>query len=277
MFDIIIYVVLFFIAIILISGIKINYQWQRAVILRLGKFKRVKEAGLFYMIPFIEKAGRFDTRTHTMDVVPQQIITKDSVTVKVDAVVYYHIKTDEVKKALLNVEDWEEASTALSQTTLRDIIGKHDLDDLLTKKQEIGAEIQKILDRETDAWGIQIETVEIRDVTIPDNMERAMAKEAEAIREQRARITKAEGEMQASNKLKEAGDILLQSKNAITLRQLQTWQEIGAEQNSLIIVVPTDMVSSGNMTGLMALGKEELDKMPKSPSKKGNKNTSRRA
>ena len=225
---------------IFISGIKINKEWERSVILRLGRYKRTKTAGIFYVIPFVEQHGRLDTRTQVMDVERQKIITKDSVTVEVNAMVYYRIKEAEAEKAILNVEDWEEASTTLSQTTLRDIVGKHDLDDLLTAKGVIGDEVQKILDKATDSWGIAVESVEIKDVIIPDTMERAMAKEAEASREKRARATKAEGELEASQKLKEAGDMLAKNKNALILRQLQTWQEIGAEQNSLIIVVPQD-------------------------------------
>lgn len=246
---------------IIMYSIRINKEWERAIVLRLGKFHRTKGPGLFFIIPLIERTGKLDIRTQVMDVEKQSIITKDSVSVGVDAVVYYRIKEKEFEKAILSVERWEEASTTLAQTTLRDIIGKHDLDDLLTEKGTLGEEVQKVLDKETDAWGIKIESVEIRDVIIPDSMERAMAKEAEAIREKRARITKADGEAQASKKLKEASEMLAQSKGALTLRQLQTWQEIGAEQNSLIIVVPTDIVSGQqNLMGYVAVGKQELEK-----------------
>lgn len=248
----------------LVTGIKINKEWERGVIFRLGKYNRTQKAGLFYRIPIIETLQRLDTRTQVMDVKSQSIITKDSVTVEVDAVVYYKIKQKVPENAVLNVEDWEEASTTLAQTTLRDKVGQHDLDDLLTKKEKIGNEIRVVLDKATDPWAIDVEAVEIRDVIIPESMERAMAKEAEAVREKRARITKADGEFQASKKLREAGETLTKGKNALTLRQLQTWQEIGAEQNSLIIVVPTDIVTSKrDITGLIALGKDQLKRIPK--------------
>jgi len=268
MIEIIIGAFIFMVVGVTLSGIRINKHWEKAVILRLGKYKKTKSAGLFYVIPFIESARKLDTRTQVMDVETQEMITSDSVTVQVNAMVYYKIKPDEASKAILNVENWEEASTTLAQTTLRDIIGKSDLDKLLTEKNTIGSAVQKILDKETDAWGIKIETVEIKDVIIPKNMERAMAKEAEATREKRARITKAEGELEASKKLKEAGNIIAQSKNALALRQLQTYQEIGAEQNSLMIVIPSEMVSNPNVIGLAALGESELKKTAKKKEEK---------
>jgi len=242
-----------FLFILVTSSIKINNEWQRAVILRLGRYKRTAGPGLFLRIPFLEKIRKLDVRTQVMDVEKQSIITKDSVTVEVDAFVYYRIKEKEAAKAILNVENWEQASTTLAQTTLRDKVGKHVLDDLLSKKDELGVEIKEILDRDTDNWGIAVSSVEIKDVIIPDSMERAMAKEAEAVREKRARITKAGGEFEASRKLKEASEMLAQSPHAITLRQLQTWQEIGAEQNSLVIVVPSEMAKE---SGVLALANQ---------------------
>ena len=191
-----------FLFILLTTSIKINNEWQRAVILRLGRYKRTAGPGIFLRIPLLEKLRKLDIRTQVMDVEKQSIITKDSVTVEVDAFVYYMIKEKEAAKAILNVENWEQASTTLAQTTLRDKVGKHVLDDLLSKKDELGIEIKEILDRDTDNWGIAVTAVEIKDVIIPDSMERAMAKEAEAVREKRARITKADGEFEASKKLK---------------------------------------------------------------------------
>jgi regulator of protease activity HflC (stomatin/prohibitin superfamily) len=248
--DLLSYWWLFLIAILVISSIKINSEWERAVILRLGRYKRTGGPGLFIRLPFIEKFQRLDTRTRVMDVEKQSIITRDSVTVEVDAFVYYRIKVNEASKAILNVENWEQASTTLAQTTLRDKVGKHALDDLLSKKDQIGKEIKEILDRETDEWGIAVTAVEIKDVIIPESMERAMAKEAEATREKRARVTKAEGELEASKKLKEASEMLAKSPHAVTLRQLQTWQEIGAEQNSLVIVVPSEMANNPSVLAL---------------------------
>ena len=238
------------ILILVASSIKINREWERAVILRLGRYKRTGGPGLFIKLPFVEGFRRLDTRTRVMDVERQSIITKDSVTVEVDAFVYYKIKEKEASKAILNVENWEQASTTLAQTTLRDKVGKHVLDDLLSKKDEIGKEIKEMLDRETDDWGISVTSVEIKDVIIPESMERAMAKEAEATREKRARVTKAEGELEASKKLKEASETLAKSPHAVTLRQLQTWQEIGAEQNSLVIVVPSEMANNPSVLAL---------------------------
>lgn len=246
--------------------VKINKEWEKAVILRLGKYHRTASSGLFIVIPFLEQFGRLDTRVQTMDVDTQKIITSDSVTVRVNAIVFYKIMEDHPENAILKVNDWVEASTTLAQTTLRDIVGQSTLDKLLTKKNEIGESIKKILDKSTDDWSISVNAVEIKDVIIPDSMERAMAKEAEATREKRARVTKAEGELEASKKLKEAGEIISKNKNAILLRQLQTWQEIGAEQNSLIIVVPegTPANSAFGMAPLV-----ELMKKPAKPIKRG--------
>lgn len=264
LFEIFGWIIAIILVIVALSGIKVNAEWERMVILRLGRYKRTAPAGLLYVIPIIERGMRLDTRTQVMDVERQSIITKDSVTVEVDAMVYYRIKEAEAEKAILNVERWEMASTTLAQTTLRDIIGKSNLDELLTEKDKIGDKIQAILDKSTDPWGIKVESVEVKDVIIPGNMERAMAKEAEAIREKRARVTKSEGEVEAAKRFKQASDLLAKSKNALLLRQLQTWQEIGAEQNSLIIVVPSDL-GTDKVLSLTALGREELSKIPKKP------------
>lgn len=240
--------------------LRINKEWEETIILRLGKYHRNKKAGIFFIIPFIEKIYRLDKRTQVMDVKPQEVITSDSVTVQVDAVVYYKIVGP--KKSILNVEEWEDASVKLAQTTLRDEVGKSTLDDLLMKKERVGINIQKRLDKETDDWGIKVENVEIKDVIIPKQLERAMAKEAEAIREKRARITKAEGEYEASRKFRQASEELVKSPHSILLRQLQTWQEIGAEQNSLMIVIPSDIGKEATL-GLAAIGRQELSKIPK--------------
>ena len=247
----------FFGAAVLSLAIKVNREWEEAVILRLGKFQRIVKSGIYLIIPAVEQFYRLSLRIQVMDVPPQKIITKDSVTVQVDAVVYYRIS--DIKKAVLNIENWENASTLLAQTTLRDKVGQHDLDDLLTKKEMLGKEIKDALDPPTDKWGISIEGVEIKNVIIPTDMERAMAKEAEAFREKRSRITKAEGELIASQKLKEAGDLLAQG-SGLVIRQLQTWQEIGAEQNSLIVVVPMDFPITKDAMGLTALGRTVLQK-----------------
>jgi regulator of protease activity HflC (stomatin/prohibitin superfamily) len=173
-----------------------------------------------------------------MDVIPQEVLTKDSVPVKIDAVVYY--KIFDAAKSIIVVEHFGMASTLLAQSKLRDVLGKYDLDTLLSNKEQIGKEILELLQGPTDDWGINIISVEIKNIEVPDNMKRAMAKEAEAIREKRSRLVKASAEEEASKKFAEAARIMAGSSTALVLRQLQTWQEIGAEQNSLIILVPTE-------------------------------------
>ena len=254
-------IILFF---YIVLSIKINKEWERAVILRLGKYKMLKEAGLYCIVPFIERAIKVDLRTQVMDVKPQEIMSKDSVPVEVDAVVYYRVK--EPKKAILNVEDYEDASVKLAQTTLRDIVGKSTLDDLLQRKEKIGEKVQKILDNGTDPWGITVEMVEIRDVILPEMLKRAMAKEAEATREKLARVIKSSAEKDAAKNFTEAAKSMAKAPGALELRQLQTWTEIGAEQNSLMIVIPSQMASKPEFAAaIAALGKGEVEKVkPKS-------------
>jgi len=252
----------------LLSGIKLNKDWERSIVLRLGKYNRDQKGGLYYKIPFIEDHLRVSTREQVMNVDAQNIITKDSVSVKIDAIVYYKIREKHFKKAILNVENWEKASTTLAQTKLRDEIGKKTLDEILENKKEISKEIEKTLDEKTDQWGIKVEAVEIKEVSIPKNMERAMAMEAEASREKKARVTKAEGEEKAAEILKKAGDELGKNKNAMTLRQLQTYQEIGSEQNSMLIVTPVEGMLNQDYSGLASLARNEMEKNSKKDSKK---------
>ena len=255
-------VIMFIILMYIILSIKINKEWERAVILRLGKYKMLKTAGLFVIIPFIERAIKVDLRTQVMDVKPQEIMSKDSVPVEVDAVVYYKVK--EPTKAILNVEDFEDASVKLAQTTLRDLVGKSTLDDLLQRKEKIGEKVQKILDIGTNPWGINVEMVEIRDVILPEMLKRAMAKEAEATREKLARVIKSSAEKDAAKNFSEAAKLMAKTPGALELRQLQTWTEIGAEQNSLMIVIPSKFAAKPEfVTGLAALGQEELKKIKK--------------
>jgi regulator of protease activity HflC (stomatin/prohibitin superfamily) len=223
---------------IVIFGVRIVAQWQIGVVFRLGKYIRQIKPGLNIIIPIIETVRFVDMRIRTMDVIPQEVMTKDSVPVKIDAVVYY--KIFDAAKSIVAVENFGLASTLLAQSKLRDILGKYDLDTLLSNKDQLGKEVLQILQAPTDEWGINIITVEIKNIEIPDNMKRAMAKEAEAIREKRSRLVKASAEEDASKKFMEAAKNIEQAPNALLLRQLQTWQEIGAEQNSLIILVPTE-------------------------------------
>jgi len=223
---------------IVILGIRIVSQWQVGVVFRLGKYVRVINPGLNIIIPALEYVRSVDMRIRTMDVIPQEVMTKDSVPVKIDAVVYY--KIFDAPKSIVAVENFSLASTLLAQSKLRDVLGKYDLDMLLANKDQLGKEVLGALQGPTDEWGINIVSVEIKNIEIPDNMKRAMAKEAEAIREKRSRLVKASAEEEASRKFMEAAKIIAESPNALILRQLQTWQEIGAEQNSLIILVPTE-------------------------------------
>lgn len=219
-------------------GIRIISQWQIGVVFRLGKQVRQIKPGLNIIIPILEYVTCVDMRIRTMDVVPQEILTKDSVPVKIDAVVYY--KIFDAAKSIIAVENFAMASTLLAQSKLRDVLGKYDLDTVLSSKDQIGKEVLVALQGPTDEWGITIISVEIKNIEVPDNMKRAMAKEAEAIREKRSRLVKASAEEEASRMFTNAAKIIAESPNALMLRQLQTWQEIGAEQNSLIILVPTE-------------------------------------
>lgn len=226
----------------IVFGIRIVSQWQKGVVFRLGRLNREIKPGLNIIIPVIEYVKYVDMRTRTMDVVPQEVMTKDSVPVKIDAVVYY--KIFDAGKSIIAVENFRDASTLMAQSKLRDILGKYDLDTLLANKDQLGKEVLAVLQGPTDDWGINIVSVEIKSIEIPDNMKRAMAKEAEAIREKRSRLVKASAEQEASKQFMEAAKVMAESPNAMLLRQLQTWQEIGAEQNSLIVLVPTEFASA---------------------------------
>ncbi|MBM3250415.1 MAG: slipin family protein [Candidatus Omnitrophica bacterium] len=223
---------------IFILGIRVISQWERGVVFRWGKYYREIQPGLTWVIPVIDSIYHIDMRIRTMDVIPQEVMTRDSVPTKIDAVVYY--KIFDAPRSVTAVENFAYASTLLAQSKLRDVVGKYDLDTLLVTKDKIGNEVLNALQTPTDEWGVNIRSVEIKNIEIPDNMKRAMAKEAEAIREKRARLVKASAEEEASKMFSEAARIASENPNALILRQLQTWQEIGAEQNSLIILVPTD-------------------------------------
>jgi regulator of protease activity HflC (stomatin/prohibitin superfamily) len=229
------------VVVICMLGIRIVSQWQSGVVFRLGKFVRLIKPGLNIIIPVLEYVRRVDMRIRTMDVIPQEIMTKDSVPVKIDAVVYY--KIFDAPKSIIAVENFSMASTLLAQSKLRDVLGKYDLDTLLANKDQIGKEVLVALQGPTDEWGITIISVEIKNIELPDNMKRAMAKESEAVREKRSRLVKASAEEEASKKFTDAAKTMEASPNALMLRQLQTWQEIGAEQNSLIILVPTEFAA----------------------------------
>lgn len=228
--------------ILIMMGLRIISQWEKGLVFRFGRVVRELDPGLNVVIPFIDSVYHIDMRIRTMDVTPQEVMTKDSVPTKIDAVVYY--KIFDAQRSILAVENFAYASTLLAQSKLRDVVGKYDLDTLLSSKDKIGAEVLNALQGPTDDWGVNITSVEIKNIEIPDNMKRAMAKESEAIREKRSRLVKASAEEEASNMFNRAAEIIAKNPNALILRQLQTWQEIGAEQNSLIVLVPTEFAKT---------------------------------
>ncbi|NYT01507.1 MAG: slipin family protein [Methanosarcinales archaeon] len=237
-------VALIVIVLILSQAIKIVREYERVVIFRLGRFSGVKGPGLFFIIPIIDRVLLLDLRVITIDVQKQVVITKDNVTVDVDAVIYYRVV--DPAKAIIQVENFKVATSLLSQTTLRDVLGQIDLDDLLSKREELNVKLQEILDRHTDPWGIKVTGVTLRDVSLPDSMMRAIAKQAEAEREKRSRIILADGERQASKTMAEAASLYRTEPAALKLRELQTLAEIAREKN---LIVVTSVGEMGNQTG----------------------------
>ena len=224
------------------AAIKITREYERAVVFFLGRLTKTRGPGLVIIIPILEKMVRVSLRLVTMDVPPQDIITKDNVSVKVNAVVYFRVM--DPAKAIVDVEDFFYATSQLAQTTLRSILGQVELDDLLSEREKINHELQEILDTATDPWGVKVTNVEIKHVDLPQEMQRAMAKQAEAERERRAKVIAAEGEYQAATKLAEAADILSTNSQAIQLRYLQTLKEIAMENNSTTLFpIPMDLLS----------------------------------
>jgi regulator of protease activity HflC (stomatin/prohibitin superfamily) len=222
------------VALYLISSIKILAEYERGVIFRLGKLlPRPKGPGLILVFAPIDRLIRVGLRTVVLDVPPQDVITRDNVSVKVNAVVYFRVM--DPRRAIVEVENFNYATSQLSQTTLRSVLGQVDLDDLLSKRDHLNQELQQILDLRTDPWGVKVSAVEVKHVDLPENMQRAMAKQAEAEREKRAKIIHAAGELEASEKLAQAAGIIATESGAITLRYLQTLTEIAAEKNSTII------------------------------------------
>jgi regulator of protease activity HflC (stomatin/prohibitin superfamily) len=243
--------VLLILLVVLSAAVKIAREYERGVIFRLGRLKSPpKGPGLFLLIPFVDKMVRVDLRTVTLNVPPQEVITKDNVPVRVNAVAYFRIIDPE--KAIVQVENYMVATSQIAQTTLRSVLGQHVLDELLSERDKINAILQKIIDESTSPWGIKVSIVEVKDVEIPTGMQRAMARQAEAERERRAKVIAAEGEFQASQKLREAADVM--SGNAITLqlRFLQTVLEMSAERTSTIMLpLPLELFKPflGNLSG----------------------------
>ncbi|MBN2072413.1 MAG: slipin family protein [Actinobacteria bacterium] len=227
--------------IIIFSAVKVLKEYERGVIFRFGRLSGTKGPGIFLIIPFVDKMIKVDLRTVTMDVPPQDVITKDNVPVKVNAVVYFRVM--DPAKSVITIERYIVATSQIAQTTLRSILGQAELDDLLSRREKINQELQKIIDEQTDPWGIKVSTVEIKDVELPQTIQRAFARQAEAERERRAKIISAEGEFQASERLSEAARVLSKHPVSVQLRFLQTLKEIATEQNSTIVFpVPIDLV-----------------------------------
>jgi regulator of protease activity HflC (stomatin/prohibitin superfamily) len=227
---------------ILSSAVKILMEYERGVIFRLGRYTRTGGPGLTLIIPMIEQLRRVQLRLVTMDVPPQDVITRDNVSVKVSAVVYFRVIKPE--DAVINVEDFLYATSQLSQTTLRSVLGQADLDELLSAREKINGELQTILDRQTENWGIKVTNVEVKHVDLPQEMQRAMARQAEAERERRAKIINAEGEFQAAARLAEAAEIISVHPQALQLRFLQTLTEVASENNSTILFpIPIDLIT----------------------------------
>ena len=232
---------------ILYQGIRIPREYERLVIFRLGRYSGIKGPGITIIIPVIDKAMTMDLRVVTIDVQKQAVITKDNVTVAVDAILYYRVV--EPDRAVIQVENFRVATSLLAQTTLRDVLGEIELDDLLSKREELNVKLQEILDRQTDPWGIKITAVTLRDVSLPESMLRAIAKQAEAEREKRSRIILAEGEFQASARMVEAAKLYQDAPVAIKLRELQTLAEISREKNMIVVTSGGEV---GEKTGTVA-------------------------
>jgi len=233
--------ILVILAVFLGSSVKILREYERAVVFRLGRLLGAKGPGMIILIPGIDKMVRVDLRTVTLDVPPQDIITRDNVSVKVSAVVYFRV-LDPIK-SIIDVEDFHFATSQLAQTTLRSVCGQGELDNLLAERDEINERIQTILDKDTEPWGVKVSKVEVKEIDLPEEMRRAMAKQAEAERERRSKIINAEGEFQASQRLSEAAAIISATPAALQLRYLQTLQDIAGENNSTILFpVPIDLL-----------------------------------
>jgi regulator of protease activity HflC (stomatin/prohibitin superfamily) len=259
-------VVIVFILIILSNAIRILREYERGVIFRLGRLiggGGIKGPGLILLIPVIDKMVRVSLRTVVMDVPTQDVITQDNVSIKVNAVIYFRVV--EPQKAIVGVENFLVATSQLSQTTLRSVLGQSELDDLLSQRDKINQKLQQIIDTHTEPWGVKVSNVEVKQIDLPQEMQRAMAKQAEAERERRSKVIAAEGEFQASQRLSDAAKILSEHSSALTLRYLQTLREIATEKNSTTIFpVPIDLLkpflhSGENKTGLINTT-EELNK-----------------
>jgi regulator of protease activity HflC (stomatin/prohibitin superfamily) len=239
-------VAVLFVGLVLFSAVKVVQEYERGVVFRLGRLLGPRGPGLILLIPFVERMQKVDLRTVTMDIPAQEVITRDNVTVRVNAVAYFRVL--DPNAATVNVADYIRATSQIAQTTLRSVLGQSALDDLLSEREMINQELQRIIDEQTEPWGIKVSIVEVKDVELPQSMQRAMARQAEAEREKRAKIIHAEGEFQASQQLAEAAEVIDRNPVTIQLRYLQTLTEIGAEKNTTVVFpLPIDLI--GNMLG----------------------------
>lgn len=246
------------IVLLVAQGIKLDREYQRGVIYRLGRVVGVRGPGLYWIIPFVDQKAQVDIRTRTVDIKPQETVTADSVTIKVNAVLYYRIL--DPTKAINRVENYQEAVYQIALTTLRNVVGQNILDDVLQNRDKINHKVQEIVDEITEPWGVVIERVETKDVEIPHSMQRAMAKEAEAVREKRARLIKAAAEQEASTKLAEASRKIMENPAALELRRLQMLTEIGAENNTTtLLMMPSDfMLLAKNWSEALQRGEQVI-------------------
>jgi regulator of protease activity HflC (stomatin/prohibitin superfamily) len=248
--------VIMLIIIILSASIKVVREYERGIIFRLGRFIGAKGPGLFFLIPIVDRFIKVDLRTVVVDIPRQKVVTKDNVSVDVDAAVYYRVI--DPAKAILQVENYAQATNLLAQTTLRDVLGQVELDELLTRREELGKKISSIVDELTEPWGIKVSMVALKDITMPETMVRAIAKQAEAEREKRSRIIVAEGELLASEKLAAAAKQYSEQPISLRLRELQTLTEIARERNLVVVTTTTDTSSLASIVGLIkGIGKEE--------------------
>jgi regulator of protease activity HflC (stomatin/prohibitin superfamily) len=231
--------------ILFISGVRIVNEYENGVVFRLGRYVGLKRAGFRWLVPFVERMVVIDLRTVAKDVPPQDVITKDNVSVKVNAVVYFRVI--HADKAVLQVEDYLYATSQLAQTTLRAILGQVELDELLSQRDRINRDIQQVLDAHTDPWGIKVSNVEVKHIDLPAEMQRAIARQAEAERERRAKIIAAEGEHQAAEQLSQAADVLTRNPATLQLRYLQTLVEITGSGNQTIIPIPLELLRALNL------------------------------
>jgi len=229
-------------AVLLPQVMKIMREYERAVVFRLGKFHRVKGPGLILLIPFVDSIQRVDMRVLTINVTPQEVITRDNVTVRVDAIVFFRVM--DAERAVIEVERYRSATSRISQTALRSTVGEVELDELLAEREKVNRNIQEIIDRQTDPWGIKVVSVEVRDVILPENMKRAMANQAETERNRRARVINARGEYEAAERLVQAAEMIGEAPEALQLRYLQTMADVTEERNTFALLpMPMDFTS----------------------------------